>query len=354
MPTARELLDQADALMRRNRSAIVDDIPVLTDSVPAGVDPHVLRGRAPQRTPTAPKGHDPIPTLTERVTPNAPKPPGAVIEEGEPSDWLQLGGAEPSIIGNAPDSIAIVPAVPEEPVVERSAVAEPEEIELTTPAEVEDAFEEEFAPAPAPVPAAPPPSATALAATFAGTNAPEPALHLIDDEVFTFDTEDEHPTIPATELNGVADEEHAQEGDEVAPPKTIDEPSPEMAAQPEQAHAVHETDAAIESAPRAVEELDEAILGAAPDLARADAAKARAEDARWESIAEEIRMQVLQRIDLFTDTGLRAQLGARLQPIVDRASADLVSTINQHVGELLRAYVAEAIEREIESWRRNS
>ena len=70
-------------------------------------------------------------------------------------------------------------------------------------------------------------------------------------------------------------------------------------------------------------------------------------------MAEEIRMQVLQRIDLFTDTGLRTQLGERLQPIVDRASADLVATINQHVGELLRAYVAEAIEREIDSWRRN-
>lgn len=62
-------------------------------------------------------------------------------------------------------------------------------------------------------------------------------------------------------------------------------------------------------------------------------------------------MQVLQRIDLFTDTGLRDRLGERLKPIVDRASADLVATINQHVGELLRAYVAEAIEREIERWR---
>jgi hypothetical protein len=75
------------------------------------------------------------------------------------------------------------------------------------------------------------------------------------------------------------------------------------------------------------------------------------DQARWDLAAEEIRMQVLQRIDLFTDTGLREQLGQRLQPIVDRASADLVATINLHVGELLRAYVAEAIEREIERWR---
>ncbi len=73
--------------------------------------------------------------------------------------------------------------------------------------------------------------------------------------------------------------------------------------------------------------------------------------ARWVTLAEDVRMQVLQRIDIFTDTGLQEQLTARLQPIVDRASADLVATINQQVGQLLRGYVAEAIEREIEKWR---
>ena len=73
--------------------------------------------------------------------------------------------------------------------------------------------------------------------------------------------------------------------------------------------------------------------------------------ARWDTLAEDVRMQVLQRIDIFTDTGLQEQLKARLQPIVDRASADLVATINQQVGQLLRAYVAEAIEREIDKWR---
>jgi hypothetical protein len=75
--------------------------------------------------------------------------------------------------------------------------------------------------------------------------------------------------------------------------------------------------------------------------------------ARWAALAEEVRMQVLQRIDIFTDTGLQEQLTARLQPIVDRASADLVATINQQVGQLLRAYVAEAIEREIDKWRQD-
>src|SRR3989442_1554190 len=48
------------------------------------------------------------------------------------------------------------------------------------------------------------------------------------------------------------------------------------------------------------------------DVAREGAAKAApaaADDwARWQALAEEIRMQVLQRIDIFTDTGLREQL----------------------------------------------
>ncbi len=102
---------------------------------------------------------------------------------------------------------------------------------------------------------------------------------------------------------------------------------------------------------------------ATADAAAADAATAAAgggeaagavpedEWARWQALAEEIRMQVLQRIDIFTDTALREQLASQLQPIVDRASAEMIATINQQVGVLLRAYIAEAIEREIEKWR---
>jgi hypothetical protein len=74
----------------------------------------------------------------------------------------------------------------------------------------------------------------------------------------------------------------------------------------------------------------------------------------WDALAEELRMQVLQRLDLLADTGLRTQLSARLAPIVERASAQLIETINRELGDLVRGYVAEAIEREIESWRRRS
>jgi hypothetical protein len=90
--------------------------------------------------------------------------------------------------------------------------------------------------------------------------------------------------------------------------------------------------------------------GIAPLPVESDAAPAL-DDARIAEAVDEIRMQVLQRIDIFTDTTLRAKLGEQLQPLVERASAELVAAINQHVGDLLRTYVAEALEQEIERWR---
>jgi uncharacterized membrane-anchored protein YjiN (DUF445 family) len=83
------------------------------------------------------------------------------------------------------------------------------------------------------------------------------------------------------------------------------------------------------------------------------AAKAAAEEERWRALAEQVSMQVLQRVDLFTDTGLKSQLAQHLQPIVERASAELIAAITEHVGGVLRTYVAEAIEREIALWRRD-
>jgi hypothetical protein len=83
------------------------------------------------------------------------------------------------------------------------------------------------------------------------------------------------------------------------------------------------------------------------------AARAAAEEERWRALAEQVSMQVLQRVDLFTDTGLKTQLAQHLQPIVERASAELIAAITEHVGGVLRTYVAEAIEREIALWRRD-
>jgi len=97
-----------------------------------------------------------------------------------------------------------------------------------------------------------------------------------------------------------------------------------------------------------------AVSAAGPEAPSPSVARGAApalDDARIAEAVDEIRMQVLQRIDIFTDTTLRAKLGEQLQPLVERASAELVAAINQHVGDLLRTYVAEALEQEIERWR---
>jgi hypothetical protein len=232
MATARELLEQAEALMRSERAARMSgDIPTLTDSVPIPHD--VIVGAAALDMRRAPMSLDDIPMLTEAV---------------EDFD---------------------TPSIP---------LAQSLDDELAMWRETNDASIDVAAPAAAPV------------------AAEAPAL--------------QHETPESPETFGVVEARIAESPPQAAPvdsPPTMDEAAP-----------------------------------------IAD------DSARWNALAEDIRMQVLQRIDIFTDTGLKDQLNQRLQPIVDRASADLVAAINQHVGQLLRAYVAEAIEREIEKWRENA
>ncbi len=301
MATARELLEQADALMRRNRAGVnaADDIPVLTDAVPSAREAQSRFAPAPPAALpplAAADGEDSVPLLTDEVEEIDAAALDPEVDEGEPSVWLDLEQGEPSVIDDAPDSIAIVP-----PVNLRRPPPAPEVDEF-------DELDEE------------------LAAAIAAAPIEEETLQ---------------PPMVAK-----------------APPPVAEPPPPEVAPRVTEviaggAAALLHGDlpvAAPVTAPPFVSPIaTPAVVASVPVVA----APAVPDAAHWEAMAEEIRMQVLQRIDLFTDTGLRTQLGARLQPIVDRASADLVATINQHVGELLRAYVAEAIEREIDSWRRN-
>jgi len=122
----------------------------------------------------------------------------------------------------------------------------------------------------------------------------------------------------------------------------IDEspPSPPAATMP----------AMAETAP--VEELPPGLLAAITHLTT-ESESAAGDQERWRALAEQVSMQVLQRLDLFTDTGLKDQLAQRLKPIVERASAEVVVAITQNVGRLLRTYVSEAIEREIAQWKRD-
>jgi hypothetical protein len=272
MPTARELLEQADALMRRNRAA--DEIPVLTDIVVearapvvarAGADERALREAAEEHARgertvtrtielTEPSGDgltneasEPAPTGIVEDDSAAAPPPGPV--EDDALLWLGPDTVDPelnSITGPAPDTVSVVPPV---------KIADPEPAAKSV-----HFFDDPDAAG----------SRTLRAAGSAPTPAPAGSMPWI---LLDADGEEPQPSAP--------------EGD----------------------------------------------------------------DERWRALAEQISMQVLQRIDLFTDTGLKAQLASHLEPIVAQASAELVRAINEHVGKLIRSYVAEAIEREIEAWR---
>jgi hypothetical protein len=235
VPSARELLEQADALMRRNRAGMIDtEIPELRDIAIVALAPAA-----------APLALDDVPELTEAVEEIEIESIVELPEDiDESSGWLHHDHGDLGVVGKVPDSAQAATPVADAAVVERA------------------------------------PSA------------------------FTI----------------------VSKGPDLALPAPVEKP-------------------VIAASPAAA--LPDAVL---PPVADSPPA-AHDEWARWEVLADEIRMQVLQRIDIFTDTGLRDQLSAQLQPIVDRASAEMVSTINEHVGGLLRAYIAEAIEREIEKWR---
>ena len=146
-------------------------------------------------------------------------------------------------------------------------------------------------------------------------------------------------------------------------PRAIPRPfSPEV---PVLTDAIEEIDAALlavsaQNRPQGWDDEDhpdDSVLGLSPrsimDTPARITPEDYADDPQFAALAEEVRMQVFQRIDMFTDTGLSEALAARLQPAVERAGDDLVAAINQHVRELLRTYVAEAIELELDRMRRS-
>lgn len=370
MPTARELLEQADALMRRNRqeaeravrgsgfgpgppsprelpAARIEPGPrsVSPAIVPVAAVVAVAPATAPVPTPVvAPAAPLPaaivareaddadIPLLDDAVEGTAPAtdaegfplltdavdeievaaPP---VDEGEASDWLLPPAEDQSVLGPSPPSVAIVP--PALPDARASA-----DLRSSIVADVESAL-----------------------------SAPRPLAPEIEDLTRATDAEFD----PDVTVRRVAPDL----GVPVAPPRPV---PPEIEDLAEASLADLDPDvtwtrpirpAAVAGSSAAAPLREPPALGTRDpaDEAPVAAQPALPSGADWDALAEEIRMQVLQRIDMFTDTGLRERLGERLKPIVDRASADLVATINQHVGELLRAYVAEAIEREIDRWR---
>jgi len=282
MPTARELLEQADALMRRNRGGV--DIPVLTDVVSA--EQHA--GGAARQSDIPVLTDQVEEALVEPIPARLPSPKGLELVsgsmlDGDPSDWLVMDTIDPAMhsVTGSPDTLGVVP-----PLTMRAVEAP-----------VEGDAEPKWSPTlkAAGSEPTPPPAGSGAAA----------------------------PTVIA-EATPIADLASIVDPGPSAEPASIMDPGP------------------------SAEPLRERVLETEPAVTAA----AAGEDEKWRTLADQISMQVLQRIDLFTDTGLKEQLAQHLQPIVARAGAELVTAINDHVGKLLRAYVAEAIEREIAQWRR--
>ena len=106
MPTARELLEQAEALMQRGRGARMnDDIPTLTDSVPTPLDGIV--GGAGFEMRRAPTSLDDIPMLTEAVEDfDTPSIPLAQALNDELAMWRETEAASVHVSTAAATSVA--------------------------------------------------------------------------------------------------------------------------------------------------------------------------------------------------------------------------------------------------------
>jgi hypothetical protein len=274
MPSARELLEQADALMRRNRARAVD-----TE----------------------------IPELTEVVAEVVPGPGATLIAfEDVPELVDTIEEIEIVSIAELPDDVDEVSGLlPHDPGALSDVGREPDSIVAGLP------------------------SANALGSDAGSERS---LLSIVGECGVAVDR------MPAVEQASPAIEPMPP-AMEVAPPAAESTP-PAAESTPSTAGSVPSAAESTPPEPAIVAETRPALQAPIAD-----------DWARWEALAEEIRMQVLQRIDIFTDTRLRKQLSAQLQPIVDRASVQMVETINEEVGKLLRAYIAEAIEREIDKWR---
>jgi hypothetical protein len=424
MASARELLEQADALMRKNRSRGDADIPLLTDAVaiapvaspllapaliavekraagpssggrPAVASPDLAsNGKVtgavlapevpsaaaptepvsaaavvtagmttaeaataeapPEETSTAEVSTVQVPVLTD-VVENFQTDAGLMTDEsrprrgnmeGDPSDWLVMDTVDPATLsstGGAPDTLAVVPpmtlkaagsAATPPPVGSQSREQQPAEQLASRVLTASQPPAEESVSAPTarypedsfPTTVQSPPDNLAAAARSLVENiaagaarsprksAPAATAQVQEDSVIGTSPQSPIESVPVANV-------HSRENS-----------APTQAVRLPVGHAPGETARSAGASVPSKTEQDREL---------------------WPALAEQISMQVLQRLDLFIDTGLKAQLAQRLEPIVERASAELVGEITEQVGRLVRTYVSEAIEREIAQWRRD-
>ena len=406
MPTARELLQQADALMRRNRERAVHAgipqpasereevgaaIPEHSAAIPehaAAIPEHAAAipehaAAIPEHAAAIPEHAAEIPELTEVVTIGVPlAPPAALGDVLKPVDAVEEIEIDIAPIANGFDEGNQPLAVHDLDGGDHGGdvpVLGP--VTSAPPVLSENAPEPEPAPTAAPIRPREPGRLWSLFSFGRQSGATETAIPPVQsvppadegstevastevDSTEVASTEVDSTEVDSTEVDrtAVAGTAVASTDGTIAAAPVIEFPvreAPATNVAGETASLSIDGTVPASSLPMDAEGSSPAPLSAVPtedDVVPPVTAKPVLADdwARWEALAEEVRMQVLQRIDIFTDTRLGEQLAVQLQPIVDRASAELVTTINEHVGKLIRAYIAEAIEREIETWRRGN
>jgi hypothetical protein len=92
--------------------------------------------------------------------------------------------------------------------------------------------------------------------------------------------------------------------------------------------------------------LDDALVVPAVG-ASADDRTPTVADPRLQELAEQVYLQVLQSLDLYTEKALQEHLARHLQPVIERAGREIVSAVNANIGKLLRTFIAESIERHL-------
>jgi hypothetical protein len=285
MPSARDLLQQADALMRSNRSVGAsggdETVPVLTD---------VVRGGE-------------IPVLTNAVT--RPGADSGLVHADRRDETRDESRADsrrfPPTQSESLLPLSEMPKLPEIPADDSIIAMRRSESRIDPLPDDEEALDER---------------PKWLEADLLNANEPAPAPTMRDGT-------------QRGETGGAPGQQHGDASGADGGPQ------PAMLAP-----ADVEPDEIASLALAAVESTPDDAAAAATDAPPAGAPIT-------EEVAEAIYFQVLQNLDLYTDRALQQHLAEHLPPIIEKASRELLAMLNENLGAVMRKFVADAIEKQL-------
>jgi hypothetical protein len=304
MPSARDLLQQADALMRSHRNLGSSDaqetVPVLTDVAIPGSATVVTRQRIEE-----------IPVLTN------------VVAEAEevPVFNLEIPTRLPPAPHHFPPTQTDALLLPLSEMPPIPAIDEDD-----TTSAFRDSRVDERAVEPGPIDDEMPKWLEAdLLETGPANTAAEPAR-------------DPQRDSERLDWDNVPDDDSAPTESPISEP----DPIPESPDEPV---------VFVDPGPSATQPLVGGVHGAANDEPRAATPPLTSPPQQPASSAEELAdtvyFQVLQNLDLYTERALQQHMTAHLSPIIERATQDLLTTLNANLGALIRQFVADAIEKQL-------